>query len=129
MNFATRKSGYEALPFGYGVSDCCLALADWALANGYADGAVELRGQYADEAQMYSLIGEYGDVTDIVEHCALKAGVTRVQRQRLGCIGVIGNADDMYRQWGAIFDGTRWHIRLKTGFTSIVARPLKIWAV
>lgn len=129
MTFADWKASYEATPFEYGVSDCCLALADWALAKGYQDGAVDLRGQYDNEADMYALIATYGDVVGIVSHCASVAGCKQIQRQHMGAIAVIGSADNMYRQWGAIWDGARWQVRLKDGFTAITARPLKIWAV
>ncbi len=129
MNFPEWKTSYEASPGVYGVSDCCLALADWAVANGYEDGAEDLRGAYQTEAQMYAIIAAYGDVVDIVGRCASIAGCKQIQRQTLGSIAVIGNPQNVYRQWGAIWDGARWQVRLKDGFVAISARPLKIWAV
>ncbi len=129
IDFQDWKTAHEAELFQYGVNDCCLALADWAAARGYHDGAADLRGTYDNEADMYSIIAGYGDVTDIVNHCATIAGCVRIQRQKIGSIAVIGSAETMYRQWGAIWDGSHWQVRLKDGFTPIIARPLKIWAV
>ena len=129
MNFQSWKQNYEATSFVYGVADCCLALADWAKANGYPDGATDLRGTYNNENDMYSIIQTYGDVVGIVEHCASIAGVAQASRQQIGSIAVIGNPSNMYRQWGAIWDGVRWQVFLKGGFTGLTAKPLKIWAV
>ena len=129
MDFQTWKTSYEATPGVLGVSDCCLAVADWAIANGYQDGAADLRGQYATEEEMYATIAEHGDITATVAHCARIAGITETTDRGLGTIAVVGKPEDMYRQWAAIWDGVRWQVRLKDGFRSLDAYCIRMWKV
>jgi hypothetical protein len=112
--------------WSWGEVDCCLALADWAVANGCQDGAAHLRGTYDGET-VRQVIDDAGGVVALVDDCAVRAGMVRIPRPVIGAVGAIGSDKPDGRQWGAIFDGSRWNIRLENGFTPFAARCLTMW--
>ncbi len=122
-------AGQSCLPFVYGSSDCCLVLADWACANGYRDGAVALRGSYSCRVQMEQLLVTSGGALGLVGGCAVVAGLSETPIKQVGTIGVIGSAHNPLRQWGAIWDGSRWQVHWDVGFEGVCAPTLKMWSV
>ena len=65
----------------------------------------------------------------VVVSCIVKIGGKQLQRPYRGSIGVIGSPSNIERQWGAIFDGSRWLIRAQAGFMPLVAPSLAIWSI
>jgi len=112
-----------------GVSDCCLVLADWAIANGHDDVIANYRGTYETEEEMYDVVKGFGGIEETVSFGARLAGLQVIERRCYGCIAVIGSRSNIYRQWGAIWDGVRWNVRLKDGFNTIQAKPLRMWKI
>jgi len=118
---------YGAMPWSPGEVDCTLMLADWWIACGRVDAAAGIRGAYADEAGYQAIIARYGSLSGLIDACAPKAGGRRTDDLQAGCIGVIGSRTDVTKQFGAIFDGSRWRLRNADGVRAIAARPLAIW--
>ena len=116
-------------PYALSITDCTMTLADWAVFNGYADPVADYRGAYHVDTDMYGHIERFGDLVGLVSHFCELAGLEEINRPETGAIAVIGAPRNVYRQWGAIWDGARWQVRLETGFTSLSARALKIWRV
>ncbi|WP_283195486.1 hypothetical protein [Rhizobium sp. AN80A] len=116
-------------PWQPGTLDCCLCLADWAVAIGHPDPATHLRGRYDDEAGFRAIIAEAGGVVPVVASCIVKIAGKPLQQPYLGSIGVIGSPSNIERQWGAVFDGSRWLIRAQAGFMPLVAPTLAIWSI
>ncbi|WP_310622487.1 DUF6950 family protein [Flexibacterium corallicola] len=129
MNLENWLRQQGAAPCVLGVSDCSLTLADWAVHCGYPDGAAHLRGTYATEAEMYKKINSYGDLVGVVEVCANHAGCAPTNQRAVGVIAVIGSPTNVRRQWGAIWNGGAWMVRLHTGFEAVAAHSLKMWKV
>lgn len=120
---------HGALPHDWGATDCSLVLADWAIANGHGDAAAHLRGSYATAAECQAVVAAAGGVLPLVAGCASALGLQRIALAERGAIGVIGSAARIHRQWGAIFDGADWQVRLATGFVALKAAPLAIWRI
>jgi len=118
-----------ALPWAWGVVDCCMVPADWAIANGYGDLMALERGKYADEAGAQAVIVRRGGLFPIVSDGCARAGLVQAEVPSRGVIAVIGSLLAPSRQWGAIWDGTRWLVRDATGFTAVTARPLAMWTI
>lgn len=125
--FFSEHTGKVWMP-GLGT-DCCLALADWAVACGHSDPAAHLRGTYDSEDGFRAIIEAAGSVTALVGSCAAVFGGRRLQEPMRGAIGVIGSPTNIHRQFGAIHDGAGWRVRFVGGFSPMVARPLAIWAI
>lgn len=119
--------------FQWGVSDCTLRIADWCLFNGHEDPAAAWRGQYDDEASCRALIAERGDLTDVVDGCAISVGLKRIHEPEFGCIAVVGSKSVPDRQWGAIWNGARWTVWLGNAesvqWQPLMARALTMWRV
>lgn len=111
------------------VTDCCLVLADWAVACGHADPAAHLRSVYDSEEGFRAIIEAAGSMTVLVASCAATIGARRLQQPTRGAIGVIGSPSNIHRQFGAIHDGAGWRVRFDQGFTPMVARPLAMWSL
>lgn len=111
------------------ITDCCLALADWAIACGHNDPARHLREAYDSEEGFRAIIEAAGSVTALVGSCADAIGARRLQAPIRGAIGVIGSPANIHRQFGAIHDGAGWRVRSVEGFCPMLARPLAIWSL
>lgn len=116
-------------PWRPGITDCCLALADWAIECGYPDPAAHLRGSYDSEEGFRAIIKAAGSVTALVGSCAAAVGVLRLQEPIRGAIGVIGSPTNIHSQFGAIHDGAGWRIRFGDGFSPpcMAGRQLAVW--
>lgn len=96
---------------------------------GHPDPAAHLRGTYTDDDGFRSIIAQAGGVEPVVQPCADTIGGRRIERPRLGAIGVIGSPTNIQRQWGAIFDGNRWLVRFRDNVAPMTARALAIWEI
>jgi len=114
-------------PWRDGHVDCLLTLADWFAWRGFPDAAAHLRGTYDSEAGYRTLIDQAGGAVAMVEECAARIGLVRLHTARIGSIGIIGSTTNAHRQFGGIYDGSRWKIRADKGFLPMIARPLAIW--
>ncbi len=117
------------LPWSWGTVDCCMVPADWAIENGHGDLMALERGQYDDEAGASLVIVRRGGLFPMVSDGCARVGLTPVEEPSRGVIAVIGSLLTPTRQWGAIWDGTRWLVRDAAGFTAVTARPLGMWSV
>jgi len=129
MNLPDFFREYGDRPWVWGEVDCCLALADWLVAQGRADSAASLRGTYHSEDALRAILQAAGGVLPLVRQCADRAGLAETDRPAEGCVAVIGSRENGLRQWGAIFDGARWQVRLLNGFVAVTARPIQMWGV
>lgn len=127
MELSRFVATHSALSWAPGSVDCLLTLADWFVHRGHDDAAAHLRGTYDSEEGYRVLIGEAGGAVAMVAGCAASIGLLRIHVQRIGSIGVVGSTNNADRQFGGIWDGSRWLIRAKDGFLPMIARPLAIW--
>lgn len=122
------RAHHEALPMVWGRVDCCLVQADWSIWLGYADPAADLRGSYDSEEGCRSIVGAAGGLLPLVARCTARIGWPAVDCQSVGCVGIIGSPSIINRQWGAIWDGRCWLVRMADGFVEVTARPFAIWS-
>jgi hypothetical protein len=122
--FIDRHSELDWKP---GSVDCLLTLADWFVFRSFPDAAAHLRGTYCDEAGFRAIVARQGGAVATVEPCAAVIGLQRIETPRAGSIGVIGSVSNTNRQFGAIYDGSRWLTRADKGFLPLIAKPLAIW--
>lgn len=123
------KLHHGSLPQNWGKVDCCLVLADWAMWLGEKkDAAAFLRDTYSTEWECRNIIRKSGGLVKIIDSCTAQIGWVRVERPEAGSIGVIGSRIGGSRQFGSIYDGQNWLIRLQTGFQAFKAQPLAIWS-
>lgn len=117
---------HESKPQVWGEVDCCLVLADWMEWLGYEDCAADLRGTYDSEDGCRSVIAAAGGLRPLIERCN-RLGLEETEVPTVGSIGLIGSATSINRQWGAIWNGERWLVRMERGFVPFFAKPLVIW--
>ncbi|MEZ2132460.1 MULTISPECIES: hypothetical protein [unclassified Sinorhizobium] len=120
---------HNTRPWQPGNVDCCLFLADWALWLGHQDPAAHLRGTYDTEDGFRDIITSACGVVPVVDRCVANIGGQRVDNPTCGAVGVIGSPNNIYRQWGAIFDGRRWLVRFRDNIGPMSAKPLAIWKI
>lgn len=123
----------NATPHVWGISDCSLMIADWATANGYADPAAHLRGQYASEAGCRALLAAQGGLLAVVGKCAASIDLKPLREPEFGCVAVVGAQSRPERQWSAIWDGHHWMVRWlsKSGPTwaAFTAPAIGMWRI
>ncbi|MCV3209598.1 hypothetical protein OHD62_17290 [Mesorhizobium sp. YC-39] len=119
---------HGALPQVWGQVDCCLVLADWAVWLGNDDPAADLRGSYDSEEGCRAVVSAAGGLLPLVAGCAARAGWLEAEEQAIGVVGVIGSPAIVNRQWGAIWDGRHWLVRMADGFVSFTAKPFFVWS-
>lgn len=121
----------NARPWGWGGAgggtDCSLILADWCVHRGHPDPAIGLRGSYRTELECARLVKRAGGLLRLVSERFAAIGLPLAEEPAAGVIAVIGISP--MRQWGAIFDGARWAVRLKDGIVGVTAAPLRMWRV
>lgn len=120
---------YGARPQIWGEVDCSLVLADWAMANGHPDCAGHLRGSYATDRECLAVVAAAGGLVRLVGGLAAGLGLAETRRAVPGAIGVIGSPVNIHRQWGAIFDGRDWQVRLQSGFVAVKAAVIIMWII
>lgn len=96
---------------------------------GYPDPASHLRGTYDTDEGFRSIIEKHRGVVPVVTGCVANIGGKPLSAATQGAVGVIGSAGNINRQWGAIFDGTNWLVRTRSGVCPISAAPLAIWEI
>lgn len=120
---------HNARPWKWGETDCTLALADWGMVLGLPDIAAAWRGAYGSEAEWQRIVKDHGGLVPLVGEVCRLAGIEARPMAR-GCVGIIGARQHPDRQWGAIFDGQRWHIRGGEGFFPVSTfSPLGVWGL
>lgn len=119
-------SANQCMPWQPGVVDCSIVLADWLIWLGCEDPASHLRGVYDSEEGFRQIIAEAGGLVPVVQRC-VRDICNIVPAPVAGDIGVLGSAKNINRQFGAMYDGTRWLLRTSRGFEPVVAAPLAIW--
>jgi hypothetical protein len=129
MSFDAFAEDHLKKGWPWGMVDCGLALADWLVWNGLDDPAADLRHCYVDEAGCFDLVEARGGLLSIVEGIAMRVELTPLSEPEYGAVAVIGSPTAMRRQWGAIFDGHGWRVRMNGGYPLVRAWPLKIWGL
>lgn len=112
-----------------GATDCLLSLADWSMALGTRDPAVALRGTYDSAEGFERIIADAGGSIALVGSLALPVGWRAVQTPIVGSIGIVGSRHDVRKQWGGIFDGAAWRVRMADAYPGVTATPLAIWTL
>lgn len=125
LDFLEANEGEPWTPGG--KVDCCLALAEWVIWLGYPDPAAHLRGAYQPGQGQIDVLEGNGGAVGLVENCALRIGLTRVEIPQLGDVGAVGSARNITRQFGVIHDGAGWLTRTPSGWSRITARTLAVW--
>lgn len=121
---------YAARPWNPGQVDCCLYLADWAMACGHDDPAASLRATYSGEEEMRVVVDRAGGLVPLVLGCASSIGLVPAGPAPLaaGDIAVIGSAKRSDRQWGAIYDGHALRVLTSdAGIARMTAKILMHW--
>jgi len=129
MDLDDFMASHAALSWEWGSVDCSLVLADWAVANGHPDPAASLRGTYSDELGWQRIVVARGGLFPLVSDVCARAGLGPADRPSRGVVAVIGAPHSALRQWGAIYDGTRWLVRGVEGFLPMTARALGLWVI
>lgn len=124
----------DATPHVWGVSDCSLLIADWAIANGLPDPASDLRATYSSEKECRALLASRGGLLAVVGACALSIGLKPIQEPQFGAVAVIGSIERQERQWSAIWNGHRWMVRWVSAdgrpmWSPFLAKPISIWKI
>lgn len=119
---------YADLPWTPGgIVDCCLVLAEWAIWLGYPDPAAGWRGSYRPGQDQIDTLSRWGGALPLISGCAAVINAVPTDRPFRGCVGVVGSAGNVTRQFGAIHDGDGWITRKPDGFGRITARTLAAW--
>jgi hypothetical protein len=96
---------------------------------GWPDPASHLRGTYDSEEGFREIVTAAGGLLPLVRPLALSVGGVPATRPEVGCIGILGSPRSVSRQYGVIFDGSRWLLRNYDGWTPLAGRPLGAWKV
>lgn len=118
-------------PFAWGSHDCCLWIADWLRAKGYADPAAKFRGRYRTALGAHRLLKRHNGV--------LGFGLTTASLLRLpvtdepvsgdvGVVEVIG-LDGKRTRVGAICTGRRWAMLGRAGLLVSETHVHAAWRV
>lgn len=130
MSLADFLAAASRTPFAWGTFDCCLWLADWLVARGYPDPAVELRGRYRTARTCQRLVARNGGLLATVEACARRARLELTAAPISGDVGVV---EALTRAGagpvGALCLGRRWAILGERGLIVAEMRPLAAWRV
>lgn len=116
-----------ATVFEDGVSDCIMTPANWIVANGWPDPAVDLRGRYRTALGRERLLRRLGGMEAVVVPRMALSGLTATDNQVRGDVGLIAIHD---RIFGAIFLGCRWAVQSRTGLFGVTPlRIVRAWSI
>lgn len=111
-----------------GVWDCAGLVAEWVMANGYADPMAEWRGQYATDLEGEQLAERSGGLVSLFARGLKGVGVADApgvwQPGDVAVVSLLG------RQAGGLFTGQRWALVAGRGlgFASFDAEcVLRVW--
>jgi hypothetical protein len=119
----------SALPWAWGSVDCCMALADWIVANGSGDPLDMYRGTYADEAGYLAIVVKRGGLLPVIADGCARVGLSTVADPSIGVAAVIGALIAPTLQRPAIWGGSGWLVRGPDGFAPMDAPALGMWSV
>lgn len=124
-----------ALRFGFGIVDCQMMPADWAVILGYPDPAAHWRGVYHDEAGADAIVRAHGGLVGLMTAGMALSGLSvsndaHAVRGDLGAVRVLGKDGPV--EVGAVCTGqgslgSRWATRARRGLWIGPAEPLAIW--
>lgn len=123
--------GEAGRPF-WGVSDCCLVIANWWFCVHGVDPAAWLRGTYSTAAEKDAVVAQHRSLQRLVTRIASDAGAVRTRTPNIGDFGLIAVGGKPY---GAICTGrvsgrTCWAVRSETGVTFLTSpRLLRAWSI
>lgn len=120
---------WGGLPWRWGTVDCCAVLAAWAMERGHGDLLEPFRGRYESREGCESIIEGYGSLAALIGRQASRIGLAPASEPAVGVMAVIGSPKRGLRQWGAIYDGSRWQVRACEGFMPMSAPILCMWRV
>lgn len=109
--------------------NCMLFPAAWAIWLGHRDPVENWRGAFASEAEYLAIVRAAGGCVPLMEAAAARINARALAVPVCGAVGVIGSPNNPERQFGAIFDGSRWLVRFTNRIGSMAARPLAIWSI
>lgn len=112
---------WAATPFVWGVSDCCLGLADWYNYLNGKDPAAHLRGQYFDPQSCQRLCGWFTRPVDVISDCLdTVGGLPLTDIPKVGDVGIITITNEGREiPAGAIWLGDCWGCKGPNGVTTI----------
>ena len=120
----------ERRDFIWGLWDCLLAPADYALALTGADPAAGYRGQYVDERGARRILRTAGGMAALAAATLEPLGWRPTTAPASGALGVVRPALDGgkgRRVFGAVRYGDRWLIP-GDGALFTEARPVAVWS-
>jgi hypothetical protein len=103
--------------------------AAWAIWLGHRDPVEEWRGAFSNEAEYLAIVRAAGGCVPLMAVAAARISGRPLAVPTCGAVGVIGSPTNLDRQFGAIFDGSRWLVRFSNRIGSMTARPLAIWEI
>lgn len=124
----------ERRDFIWGLWDCLLAPADYALALTGSDPAAAWRGRYVDERGARRILREAGGMPAFVGQALEPLGWRPTDAPAAGAIGVVRLAGGLpgatsRRTYGGVLYGDRWLIASGAGGLYDRARPVASWNV
>lgn len=125
--FATFLEAYARKPWDPPSVNCLMFPAAWAIWLGHRDPAARWRGTFETEDEFKAIVTAAGGCIPLVSEAAASIGAKRVQQPSCGDVAVIGSQTNIHRQFGAIFDGSRWLVRFINSIGPMTAQPLAIW--
>lgn len=125
--FGALVAQARALPFAWGVHDCCLWAADSVLACTGHDPAAPWRGTYSDAAGAMRLLDELGGLRAVG---ALAGPEIRPSLATVGDVGLAANPEDAGRELLVVSFADVWTGVTATGLQPISRRHvLAAWGV
>lgn len=133
LNGASKRleryiSAAEDKPWAPGVVDCCMFVSDWVELITGLDAGRFYRGIYSCDDGISKITTEMNGLVRIFETCAADMGLHETFNPVVGDVGVIGSELNIQRQFGAIYDGSKWIVRYKNGIGRMSANTLKSWS-
>lgn len=117
-----------ATSFVWGLVDCLMQPADWALSLTGTDPAAPWRGTYADEAGARDILEAAGGLVALMASALEPRGWIRVEDPAPGDIGALEMPTvDGPQLVGGVKTERFWSVRGRTGLGLVSARCLAAW--